>query len=212
MAASVLSLASSSAIAAPKKANTAPAAAQAAPVPPPPPPPVAEAAPAASTPPPAAIARTVGVSSNEYMDFVPGRYGFSFGFPDGSSPFGAGFVGARYFTEADTAVGAYLLLGNDSAAKTNAIGLAGKYSRYFAQRDRLSLLWFGQLTLGQNGGSANKGKDDFLFGFGGGLGVEFALLKNFSISGEGGIGYNTLPDSESALATGTGKLAVNFYY
>jgi hypothetical protein len=112
----------------------------------------------------------------------------------------------------NTAVGAYLLLGNDSAAKTNSFGLAGKYMSYFAQKDRLHLYGFGQLSIGKNGGEANKGRDDTLFGLAGGVGLEFVLLKDFSVSGEAGLGFNTLPDGKNAYATGTGKLAVNFYY
>jgi hypothetical protein len=108
--------------------------------------------------------------SGEGLDLSEGRYGFSFGFPDGNSPMGSGYVGAKYFTAPNTAVGAYLLLGGDSAAETSSFGLAG------------------------------------------GLGLEFVLLKDFSVSGEGGFGFNTLPDGKSAYATGTGKLAVNFYY
>ena len=114
--------------------------------------------------------------------------------------------------EQDTAIGGYLLLGNDSSAKTSSFGLAGKYQKYFAKRERINLYWFGQLSLGQNGGTANKGKDDMLFGLGGGAGLEYTLLKDFTVSAEGGFGFNTLPDSKSAYATGTGKLAINFYY
>jgi hypothetical protein len=150
--------------------------------------------------------------SSEGLDLSEGRYGFSFGFPDGNSPMGAGYVGARYFTAPNTAVGAYLLLGSDSAAETSSFGLAGKYMSYVAQRDRLHLYGFGQLSLGKNGGAANKGKDDTLFGLAGGLGLEFVLLKDFTVSGEAGLGFNTLPDGKNAYATGTGKLAVNFYY
>ena len=152
------------------------------------------------------------LGSAEHLDLSEGRYGFSFGFPDGGTTFGAGFVGGRYFLGPNEAVGAYLLLGNDSAAKSNSVGLAGKYQRYFAQHERINLYWFGQLTLGQNGGTANKGKDDFLFGLGGGGGLEYSLLKDFTVSAEGGMGFNTLPKSKNAFATGTGKLAVNFYY
>ncbi len=182
----------------------APKAAPAAP--PPPPPPASAAAPTETSFP------TARHSSNDSLDFSEGRYGFSYGFPDGGSPFGAGFVGARYFVAPDRSIGAYLLLGDDSSAKTNSFGLAGKYTSYFAKKDRVHLFYFAQLSLGKNGGAANKGKDDTLFGFGGGAGLEYALLKDFSVSAEGGFGYNTLPDSKSAYATGTGKLAVNFYY
>ncbi|HET9236569.1 MAG TPA: hypothetical protein VFO10_04935 [Oligoflexus sp.] len=176
------------------------------PAPPPPPPAPVEPAPMMHHNPPSTH------MSGDGLDLSEGRYGFSFGFPDGNSPMGAGYVGAKYFTAPNTAVGAYLLLGGDSAAETSSFGLAGKYMSYFAQKDRLHLYGFGQLSLGKNGGAANKGKDDTLFGLAGGLGLEFVLLKDFSVSGEGGFGFNTLPDGKSAYATGTGKLAVNFYY
>jgi hypothetical protein len=176
---------------------------------PPPPPPPAPSAPVEHTP---HYAETGSNSSGETLDLSEGRYAFSFGFPDGGSAMGAGYVGARYFTSQGKAVGAYLLLGSDSAAKTSSFGLIGKYMSYFVQRDRLNLYGFGQLSIGQNGGDANKGKDDTLFGIAGGAGLEFVLLKDFTVSGEAGFGYNTLPDGESAYATGTGKLAINFYY
>jgi len=150
--------------------------------------------------------------SGEGLDLSEGRYGFSFGFPDGGNSMGAGYIGARYFTAQNTAVGAYLLLGGDSAAETSSFGIAGKFTQYFAQKDRLHFYGFGQLSIGKNGGAANKGRDDTLFGIAGGVGLEFVLLKDFSVSGEGGFGYNTLPDGKSAYATGTGKLAINFYY
>ncbi|MDQ3235536.1 MAG: hypothetical protein M3Q07_27310 [Pseudobdellovibrionaceae bacterium] len=172
----------------------------------PPPPPAAEPVAAPS------FQAAPAAPSGEGLDLSEGRYGFSFGFPDGGSSMGAGFIGARYFTAQNTAVGAYLLLGGDSAAETSSFGLAGKFTKYFAQRDRLHFYGFGQLSIGKNGGTANKGKDDTLFGIAGGAGLEFVLLKDFSVSGEGGFGYNTLPDGKSAYATGTGKLAVNFYY
>ncbi len=175
------------------------------PPPPPPPPP----APVEHAPP---MHMATSSASGEGLDLSEGRYGFSFGFPDGNSPMGAGYIGARYFTAPNTAVGGYLLLGGDSAAETSSFGLAGKYMSYFAQKDRLHLYGFGQLSIGQNGGAANKGKDDMLFGLAGGLGLEFVLLKDFSVSGEAGFGFNSLPDGKSAYATGTGKLAVNFYY
>lgn len=176
-------------------------------LPPPPPPPPA---PAEAAPPMHHAARAP--ASGDSLNLSEGRYSFSFGFPDGGSAMGSGYIGARYFTAQDTAVGAYLLLGGDSSAETSSFGLAGKFNKYFAHRDRLHFYGFGQLSIGKNGGAANKGKDDTLFGIGGGVGLEFVLLKDFSVSGEGGFGYNTLPDGKSAYATGTGKLAINFYY
>jgi hypothetical protein len=178
----------------------------------PPPPPAAPApeapAPVESAPPAAARSPMSG----EDLNFAEGRYGFSVGFPDGGSTFGAGFVGLRYFTSDHSSLGGYLLLSNDSSAETSAFGLGGKFTNYIAHRDRVHLYWFGQLLLGKNGGKANKGKDDTLFGLGGGGGLEYSLLKDFSVSAEGGLGFNTLPDGKSAYATGTGKIAINFYY
>lgn len=175
-------------------------------MPPPPPPP------SAVEPAPMMMHHAPPPQGGDALDLSEGRYGFSFGFPDGNSPMGAGYIGAKYFTAPNTAIGAYLLLGGDSAAETSSFGLAGKYMSYFAHKDRLHLYGFGQLSLGKNGGAANKGKDDTLFGLAGGLGLEFVLLKDFTVSGEGGFGFNTLPDGKNAYATGTGKLAVNFYY
>lgn len=154
----------------------------------------------------------VSGSRSKLLGLNKGRWGFGFGFPGGGNPLGAGYVGARYFLADNYALGGYLLFGNDSAAKSNSVGVAGKFTGYLAQADRVNLFWFGQLSFGKNGGKANKDKDDLLVGFGGGFGVEYALLKDFSISGEGGLSFNTLPDGENAMALGTSAVALNFYF
>jgi hypothetical protein len=149
---------------------------------------------------------------SRYLDLSKGRWGFGFGFPGGGSPVGAGYIGARYFVAEKKSLGVHVLFGNDTAAKSNAFGLAGKFNGYVAQADRLNLFWFAQLSLGRNGGEANKDKDDVLLGMGGGFGLEYVLLRDLSVSGEGGLSLNTLPDGENAIALGTSSLALNFYF
>lgn len=161
---------------------------------------------------PTGTAAAAGASKGRGIDFSKGRWGFGFGFPGGGSPIGSGYVGARYFVADGKSLGGYLLFGSDSSQKSNSFGLAGKFTGYLAQAERVNLYGFGQLSLGKNGGEANKDKDDMLIGLGGGGGVEFALLKDFSISGEAGLSFNTLPDGENAVALGTSALALNFYF
>ncbi len=174
------------------------------------------AAPAAPTTPvetsSASSAHNFNYQSDGLLDFKEGRYAFAFAFPEGGSFMGPGYIGAKKFLSDHEAFGGYLLIGNDSAAKANSFGLAGKYQSYFAQRNAVLLYWFAQLSLGQNGGTANEGRDDLLFGLAGGAGLEYSLMRDFSLSIEGGLSYNTLPDSENAYTTGTSKFAVNFYY
>jgi hypothetical protein len=161
---------------------------------------------------PAAPSSLATPSKGRGLNLSEGRWGFGFGFPGGGNPMGSGYVGARYFVKNEKSIGGYLLLGSDSAARTNSFGLAGRYTAYFAQADRVHLFGFGQLSLGRNGGDANEDKDDLLIGVGGGAGVEFALLKDLSVSGEAGLSFNTLPDGENAIALGTSALALNFYF
>ena len=151
-------------------------------------------------------------TSGSTLPMNEGRMGLSFMFPDGGSPFGSGYVGMRYFIANDKSVGGYLLLSNDSGAKASAFGLAGKFQQYLLHRDRVHLFGFGQVTLGKNGGEANKDKDDLLIGLGFGGGVEYQLLQDLSFSYEAGLGYSTQPKSANTIATGSSKLALNIYF
>lgn len=160
----------------------------------------------------------LSANENALNSLQSGKWSMAIDFPTSGTQFGVPGIGLRYMLNSSTGVMPLLQISHDKASKKTAVGFTLRGQHFFTPSARISSYTFLQATLGQNSGDGFKTADapkdatDIQAGTALGLGAELFLIREFSVSGELGIGYGFLPSRKTTLNTSVSQLAAHYHF
>lgn len=143
-----------------------------------------------------------GGGSNGKNSLYDGASSLSFAVPNGGNGYASGAAGYwMMFGNLNVGFNVGLALDTGGADTAWDILLAPAVRSYWSTDGEVAPFWYGQLNLRL---ADNGATDTQELGIAGGLGVEWFVVENFSISGQVGLGIDILrPDPLDPLALGT---------
>jgi hypothetical protein len=143
-----------------------------------------------------------------------GSKSLSFSVPGGGNPYAAGAAGLWYMLTNEMNLGLNVGLGIDRAGGGTSFSLLlAPALRYYLMTDGVVAPFFFGQTNFLIANPAGPGDTNFEWGIAGGLGAEWFPVRQFSISGQVGLGVDIVREGdEPGIGTFTSQLAANIYW